>query len=312
MMHLIISTTYYIMITEGLSDAKLKWGYWYVTHKLFLRQLLVYFLIFVNLNLWFFAAFFVFKVYFFDNQSYVFAVNKLINSRVNYSTFNQANQPKELQFGNVDVLTSGGDKYDLVITILNPNTNWVGRVSGSFIEGGSSGEKDEENVKNYVVNILGGEKEYIIQAGSNASGGNISPQFKINYIQWYRVRNQDVFNMFVKNHSDFEVSGIKYRTSDELKLGSKVQISGLNFEVKNNSLYDYWRVDNKILFKRAGNIVAAYVVPIEEFKIDQRRTVDFRIFDNLANISSVEVKPDIDIFDETNVIEEPFVEGYLK
>ncbi|MFH1187624.1 MAG: hypothetical protein V1688_02045 [bacterium] len=299
------------MITESLSDSKLNWGYWYVTRKLFLRQLLVYFLIFINLNLWFFAFFFVFKIYFFDNPSYVFAVNKLSNSGVNYSTFNQANQPKELVFGSIDVLKSGSDKYDLILKVKNPNANWLGRVSGKFIinQKDQSGETAREDS---IVNILDGEEKYIILAGVVSPEGVSSPQFKINYIQWHRIKNHDVFNDFVNNHANFDVSEVKYKTSSDLKLGSQVQVSGLSFKIQNNSLYDYWRVDNKILFKRAGSIAAVAVAPVEEFKIDQLRVVDFRIFDNLVNISSVEVYPEVDIFDENNIMEEPFAEGYLK
>lgn len=299
------------MITEGISNFKLKWGYWYITHKLFLRQILVYILVFINLNLWLFAVFFVFKVYFFDNASHAFAVNKFANSKVNYSTFNKINQPKQLQFGNVDVLQTGSGKYDLLVLVTNPNINWVGRVSGSFIVnpvvekiGGQYGEK--------IVNVLGGEGKYIIEAGVEAQGGISVPQFKINYIQWQRIRNQNDFARFVNERSNFKVTDIKYQSSTDLKLGTQVSVSGLNFEIKNNSLYDYWTVNNKVLFKRGGKIVAVHIFPVEEFKIQQHRLVDFRIFDNLVGISSVEVKPEIDIFDEMNIIEEPFVVGYPK
>jgi hypothetical protein len=299
------------MITEGLSDSKLKWGYWYITHKLFLRQISVYILIFINLNLWLFAAFFVFKVYFFDNAPHVFAVNKFVNSKVNYSTFNQINQPKQLRLGSIDVLQTGSGKYDLLVLVTNPNINWVGRVSGSFIVNPGDEESDGE-YEEKIVSILGGEAKYIIEAGVEAEGGISAPQFKINYIQWQRIRNQNDFGRFVNERSNFEVTNIKYQTSTELQLGTQISVSGLSFEIENNSLYDYWTVNNKVLFKRGGKVVAVYIFPLEEFKIGQHRLVDFRMFDNLIGISSVEVKPDIDIFDEMNVIEEPFMEGYLK
>lgn len=299
------------MITDSLSDSKLKWGYWYVTRKLLLRQILIYFLLFINLNLWFFAAFFVFKVYFFDNQQYVFAVNKLSNSGVNYSTFNQANQPKELAFGNIDVLKSGDDKYDLILKVKNLNPNWLARVSGKFTIG-QEDQGDGNEREDSIINILDEEEKYIILSGVVSPSGVSSPQFKINYIQWSRIRNHDVFNSFVNDHANFEVSDVKYKTPSDLKLGSQVQVGGLSFKIKNNSLYDYWRVDNKILFKRAGNVVAAHIFPVEEFKIDQQRVVDFRIFNDLINISSAEVYPEADIFDENNIMDEPFAEGYLK
>lgn len=303
------------MITDSLSDSKLKWGYWYVTHKLFLRQILAYFLLFINLNLWLFAAFFVFKLYFFENQSYLFAINQLANSVVNYSTFNQTNQPKPLAFGNIDIFKSRDDKYDLLIRIKNPNANWAGRVSGKFIIDKNFGDKnneDEYEDEDNVINILGGEEKYFIQIGIVSADGIASPEFKVNYIQWHRIRNQNAFNNFVKNHSDFSISEIKYKTPAELNLGSHIQIGSLTFQIQNNSLYDYWSVYNKILFKRAGNIVAIDVISVDNFKIDQQRTVELRIFDNLTNISSVEIYPEIDLFDENNIIEEPFAEGYLK
>ncbi|MFH1565556.1 MAG: hypothetical protein ABIC82_07035 [bacterium] len=301
------------MITDSLSDSKLKWGYWYVTHKLLLRQILTYFLIFINLNLWFFAAFFIFKIYFFDSQHYIFAVNELANSKVNYSTFNQTNQPKQLVFGTIDILKSKNDKYDLFVKIKNPNINWAGRVNGKFIINKSFEDKNSEDEYEYgVVNILGGEEKYFIQTGFDSPNGIGSPQFKINYIQWRRIRNQDVFSSFVKEYSDFDISEIKYTVPAELQFSSLGKVGDLSFAIKNNSSYDYWRVDNKILFKRAGTVVGVDVVPVEEFKIDQRRIVNFRIFDNLTNISSVEVYPEVDIFDKNNVMEELFVEGYLK
>jgi hypothetical protein len=293
------------MITEGLSDSKLKWGYWYVTHKVILRQILIYTLIFINLNLWLFAIFFVFKVYIFDNKAFAWAVDNFANSKVNYSIFNKANQPKLPKLSNISILKTSGNKYDLLLTINNPNPNWTTRISGKFIIG-------EQEYEDKVISILGSDQKYVIEAGVEASSRITSPEFKINYIQWQRIRNRDEFNRFVKERSEFSINKITYHSPAELNLGTQVPVGGISFEIKNNTLFDYWLVNNKILFKRAGSVVAAHIIPLDEFRSGQNRLVDFRLFGNLVNISSVEVKPDIDIFDDENIIEEPLVVGYLK
>lgn len=294
------------MITgSGVSDSKLKRDYWYLTHKTLLRKILIVFLIFTDLALWVFATFFILQTYSFNGQSFDFSVNQLSNSVVNYSTFNRLNQPIPLQIGGIKVLRTSGGKYDLLINIQNTNQNWVGRASGKFIIG-------EHEYDSKIFSILPSESKYIIEAGVDSVDGVGSARFIFDKNQWQRISNKDVFSRFVKERYDFNVKNIIYKSPKDLELGSRTPVGEISFDILNNSLYDYWLVNNMILFKSGSEIIAINVVALDELRRGQRRMVDLRIFDNLSGTVSAEVKPDIDIFDETNFIEESLIVGQEK
>jgi len=293
------------MIAGGITNKKLKWGYWYVNNKLLVRRIWIYFLIFVNLNLWIFALFFVFKVYYFDQPNFYFSINQLSAANVNYSTFNLSNQPKPLTFSNVSVLKSRGNKYDLLVAVTNPNSQWSSRASSRFVMKG-------ESFPEQVFSILPNETKYIVEAGIDAAKVDVTPQFLIDNYKWERVRSKSLFNRFVAERTTFEVTDVNYIESRDMKLGTQVPVASVSFTLKNNGLFDYWLVNNKILFKRGGTIVAVSIIPVEQFKAGETRKVDFRVFDVLVGVTSIEVKPEVDIYDDNNIIEEPLVVGEVK
>lgn len=288
-----------------VSDSAIKRAYWYLTHKELLRKVLVYVLAMSNLTLWIFVVFYLVRFYYLDRQPFAQALSQLGKSQVNYSTFNKANQPIAISSIYLQPIKTTGGKYDLLALFKNDNADWVGRVVGRFMVGN----------KQYIAKsftVLPKDNVYAIEAGVEPGDGLFKSQFVIDSVQWKRIGNKDVFNRFVREHAGFVLNDIKYRSASQLNLGKQVAVSDVSFEIANNSLYDYWTVDNNVLFMQGSSIVSASVIPLEEFMIGQRRQINFRVFENLGNITKVEVKPFLDVFDTTNFIEDPLVVGEIK
>lgn len=294
-----------MILTSGVSDAQLKLSYWYVTHKLLLRKVFVYLFIFINLNIWIFAIFFVLKVFVFDQETLAISVKQLGSTAVNYSRFNQSNQPLVPQLSDLKILSSGGAKNDLLMIVKNNNANWLGRFRGQFSIG------DTEFLAEFF-SILPQETKYVLKAGVDFGEKKGTPQFRFTNIQWQKIANKDLTDRFIKERSDFKISNKVYHSPFDLNLGGKAMVGGVSFDVENNSLFDYWSVNNQILFKRGGEVVAVNNLPVAEFLVGQFRHLDFRVFDGLNGITDVDVLPQVDIFDESNIMEEPVVVGEIK
>ncbi len=75
----------------------------------------------------------------------------------------------------------------------------------------------------------------------------------------------------------------------------------LNFNITNNSVYNFWNVGLAIVLRRYDEVVAFYYFEAPQLKGLETRPISLNLFDEFQAISDTEIIPLMNVFDSENV-----------
>lgn len=267
---------------NNFTDQELKFSYWYVTHKLLLRNIFVILLGLAGFFMWFYI---VWQLVFlglnysleqsqvhrliFDNNPALVSLNLL--------------KPVTIQISDPIALTSGDNRQDYFAEISNNNKNWLATFDYSF----SDSEKDSNIRSGFVLPL---EKKYLMNLGVTGPVAELT----ITNLKWQRISNPqlvytDRYKFIIENEKF--VTGIK--TDDP---------NFLVFDITNNSAFNYWQVGVQTFLYGGGNVVSVNYIVLEQLKAGEKRQVQINWSGDLPRISNIQIIPEINIFDEANIM----------
>src|SRR3989344_893838 len=217
---------------DQISSFRLKASYWYVSHKLQLRQGLIVFLIVLSLILYSYSLYKALAIFLIDDRSWAQDLSSLTESPIDYSYFRQANKAQELELLSFESADGRQNRYDFIAKVFNPNADFVAEaVLFQLISG-------NEIIAEKTGFIYPEAEKYIAFFGQEILG-EVNPILKIAKVNWRRVRG---FESLSLARLQFEISDIKFKSARESGLGGDLAVSTLNFKIKNNSAFSYWQV----------------------------------------------------------------------
>ena len=268
-----------------VSNFRLKLSYWYVTHKLQLKKLLVIFLIFLCVILYGYSIYRAAMILLVEDQGFKQDVGLLSTDLIDYSSLRQINQPKDLEILSFDTIGGQDNRYDFVASVRNPNSQWVAReVTFQLLVGGTV-------VAEKTSFVYPGEDKYVAFFGQEISGYN-NPVLNIAKVTWRRYRD---FVELAEPRLKFEVADIKFDSARESGIRGDLPVSKLTFKIINNSGYSYWQVGVYMILLSGGQVVGANYTSLDQFRSNEARDVDMRWYESLPTVSQVEVLPEVDI-----------------
>jgi hypothetical protein len=267
--------------SSGLTDWQLKLSYWYVTNKLFLRQLLVIFLIFINCALW---GFIIYGVAYWGlnyNQINSQTASLLFSPSDSLVTL-EAMAPKQLMLSDVKTYNSGED-YDLMAEVNNPNDGWLAEFDYAFITNTSS-------TVYFRSFALPGQRKILASMSSQDQNAVL----EIKNVKWMKIAD---FTALQKERDYFTVSDQEFLAPTKAGNPSQVKL-----KITNDSAYSYWEGDIVVLLYGGSDVVAFGYVPLNQFKSGESRTIEFNWLQPLGSVVSLEVIPEINFADSANVM----------
>ncbi|MFA6228522.1 MAG: hypothetical protein WC668_05080 [Patescibacteria group bacterium] len=268
--------------SSELTSKQLKWSYWYVTNKLFLRRSLIIFLIAVAVLFWLYALYGLITYLLDFNRLNTEAANMLHSPSAAQVILDQS-RPQPLKFSEVIVLPAASGHYDLAVEARNPNTDWLGLFDYRLNANGSTSPARSGF-------ILPGADKYLIGIGSDSAQAN----FTAENFRWQKIAN---FSALKNARDRFVIENEQY--SPPAKLGEPSRIS---FDITNDSSYGYWQVNAIALLYSRGSIVAVNYAAITRLESLETRTIEMNWAQDLPTIDSIQIIPEVNYLDAGSII----------
>lgn len=259
---------------------------WIVLRKIQLKTAFKILLIASSLALWGYGIYGLADWFFISGPAERAAIARLHENLVNYSVRKPV-KPIEVRASAL----IANLKYDAYARVRNPNPNW----SAVFEYGFSiSGEELRWN-KGF---ILPGEEKFLFDLGIPVKDKPGRTELVINGVKWRRVRSEVIpdYETFKASRLAFGFSAVEYVAS--LQVAGRA-VSRAEFTVTNRSGFGYFEVPLQIILWRGGSVAGINRAVVSNLSAGESRFVSVTWFEPIAGITKVEVRPDLNIMDDS-------------
>ncbi|MFA6537574.1 MAG: hypothetical protein WCT18_04240 [Patescibacteria group bacterium] len=276
-------------IYNNLDEKELKVGYWWVTHRVQLRQLFYIFFGIIAIFFLFFGFGGLVKFYIIDRGEHLALENDLVKPKLNYVALSEVNTPKNLQIANSWVIKAKEGHYDFVAEVSNPNKKWYAK---SFVYYFVFGDQKTESKTGY---ILPESTRYLLDLNFLSDAGIKEANLIIENISWQKV--DDDFAVVKNKMLQLRVEDIAFVSAQSNSATEKENITNVSFAVNNLSNYNYWQPSFVVLLLRRGEMFAVSSLLSPKLDSKERRVESLNIFQYLPRDVEVKIVPEINILD---------------
>lgn len=266
-----------------LSDKELKWGYWWVLHRNFVRRFVEVFLGIISLLLCGYALWQV-TDWLANRQAEEEVLRRLVNSQINIEAYRQTNSPLPLELGPVMAIPTASGLYDLVVQVKNPNVKWA--VNESPI----SFNVDGQIIASSAF-FLPMDEKYLVKLGLPFRSKPKQLSVAFDNVDWQRVRNLGELPI-----PNFKVSDEVIENLTPTDAGKAIG-TRLKFSLTNDSPYSYWQVGLVVLLSHTNSVQAVGKQIINDVASQSTRQVEFYWPGTVVTADSLIVKPEVNILD---------------
>lgn len=278
---------------KQLSIRQIKLVRWFLEKRKKLIKVLIGILLAINLVIW---GLMIFQsiLFLFPKESHQQMLIELVKERINYLKFHDYFGPKDteilLQTSVQNLNLRAGDNkitYDFVALIENPNSNWrIDKIEYRFRWIGGQTEIYQEF-------ILPEEKKYLTVFNQKIGSKPYSPKFEIVSQKWKRVRNDQKEILKVLDQIKTENIKLEYA----VPVGQTKAVPKLNFEVNNESIYNFRKLPLKMVFLRGIQIVALNELVLDSIESESVKSLELFFNNTLPGFTQIKVLIDLNILD---------------
>ena len=264
----------------------LKYGMWYVTHRLALYQALVFGLIVISLGLFGFAGWRGWQevnVALNDQGRF----NKNLRTFPDYAQVNPHFTPLPLQIVNSVVFAGGTDKYDLVAEITNPNPRFLVSFDYSFVVNGQTTPAE------HTV-LLPGEHRPVATLGLTSATYPNAPELVMQQVAWQRISNHRVLDTapWQAERLNFGVTDFGFTGQ-----GGGADSAIVSFALTNNTPYGYVAPRFYVGLYNQDSLVGLLPLTLGHFPSLAVQKIDVRSLTPNLSVSDIKVFPIINVYD---------------
>lgn len=277
-------------VTGEFTSSELKWGEWYIRHKILLRKIFIGFLttwcvVTVGYGLGYFTYYYSYG-YFQDQEMYTQQLIELSNLK----NTRELAQAKDLQIGNIEVFNSISDKlYDFSARVYNPNERWAAVVTYKFIFSG--GESDLAQTV-----LLPGSQRPIVYFGFESNRYPANAKLMLVSVDWKKINPHAIEDVagFIAERTDFPIENFQFtRASKSQGIPNHI----IEFDIYNNSVYNYWDPGFYVELIKGNKTVGIIYFVASEFRSREIRHIDLRSYISNLEVSNVKVWSALNVFD---------------
>ncbi len=264
---------------DGLSEKELKFGYWFTTHRVKIYQgLLIALVVFdvllggYNLFRWGEYA----AVGFWADGR---LRQEIARPLINYALLKEHFSAKPMSVA-ANYFFPGVVKADAVAMVKNPNPDFLVLFDYRFMVGGTSTPWRQGF-------LLPGEEKSIVEFGI-ANGALVNgATLDLQNLSWQRISSRKVRDL-----TDFTAERLNFQIED-----AGVSAGMLSFKITNQSNFNYYQPRFLVLLDSNGSLAGIEQVVFDQFLSGEKKQVELILLESHSSITSVRVKPDINIFD---------------
>lgn len=258
----------------------LKISYFIARNKIFLKRMALFLLFFIDILI--VAAFStMFLNYQSDTLLYQEVLWQLTHNNLDYAYLNTISRPQPLEVLKTHIIKNTDGRFDFVALVKNKNINWrAPSLEYRFVwnKGGT------EYFKSF---LLPGQDKYLMAFKQDAARGISAVQVEFRHVAWQRVERSDLLDNLGKLQA----------TEAKINITSDGN-SRLLFKANNNSAYSFWTVGWQVVVFRQSRAVAANYVFVNNLKSRDARDISLVWLERLETNDTIDIKPDVDLFDE--------------
>ncbi len=273
-----------------LSEKQLKWARWWNENQIMVKKVFTAVLGVVAFSLFAYGAWGFADWFIGSGVRERAGIALLTENLTDYTAFREAAQPKPLVTQASISLVSGEGRYDIIAKVSNPNHRWWLEVDYRFTGSGGSD-------KVYTDYVLPTDTRYIYVLGTKADR-KPSASLEIADLHWRRVDGHVVrpdYLTWATERLNFNITNPEFIASDSV---SALPVSRARFTVENDTAFSYVAVPFFVTLMSGSRVVGVNRVVATRLLSGETREMEASWFHDLPNVTRVEVKPEINIFDE--------------
>ncbi|MFH1226132.1 MAG: hypothetical protein V1684_02535 [bacterium] len=280
-----------ISLPDRPSGRQLKLGFWLTANRLLLHQSWVTFLIILSVLVWFYIGYRLIMLFTVEARQLAVAENSLTADLIDYQGYRDRNKPQPLAILGTNAL-SGSQQTDFFAKVKNPNGDWLATFDYRFV----SGNDDLAWRDGW---LLPGEEKYLLELAVKSGRQGGSPKVEIKNVDWQHLNKHQIpdYRSYFQDRFNFEIANINFIAAQESLVSDKVPISRVEFEITNNSAYNFWRVGCQVILKSGSRIMAVNYLALEQLGSGEKRAVSVDWYEQLPRTTQVEIIPEVNILD---------------
>ncbi len=264
---------------DNITEKQLKFGQWLLTHKEKLIKIPIYILlVFCVITVGY--SLYGWTIHFLEVGKLSQSFNQMVSLQIDFDSYHSRNRPEPIKFIEPTVIDTGGNKYDIVARVENPNSKWLVKELVYQFQSG------EYLTPTTTVYILPKEGRYLMSLGNQSERRLSNLQLKIISYNWQRMK------------SELELPQINFPTTDvKFYVNDDKSRSWVSFFTTNETIDNFWEVDWQAFLYSGRKLVGINQVRLEQFLSGQTREVTMSWFERLPRVTEVEVMPIVDLLD---------------
>lgn len=263
---------------------------WWVEHRALLRRIAFSFFIAFDgvLLLFVFWSFLdSFAISYGDEQREV--AKLAVYGQQDLRAYTVANHAQDLQYEAARVFPLGGGRYDFYVEVTNPNDDWWVEFEYRFLY-------ESDNTGMAYGFLLPGQAKPLIALAVTSENPVGEAQVEITNVSWHRLDHHRIsdYPTWQKDRMEIEI----LNPSFSLETGFEGDTFGrTTFTVFNHTAFSYFDASFYVLLKRGAAVVGVNRATIASLGAGEQVDVTLNWFGVLPTVSSVEVIPDVHLFD---------------
>lgn len=268
-----------------------KWSLWWVEHRAFLRRLaygafMVVDGLLLSFVLW--SMLDSFAISYGDDEREVAKV--VAYGQGDLRAYSVANAADDILPEQIQVFSIGNNRYDFYANLSNPNADWWVEFTYSFAFDAGSTTPAEGF-------LLPGQTKPVVSLAVTSQSSVRDAQFELTNVRWHRVDHHVIPDYVMWQGDRLRLTITDAVFSKETGFESDV-FGRTTFTVHNNTAYSYFDPEFLVLLKRGQAVVGVNRATFASLGVGEKQEISLNWFGTLPAVTSVEVIPDIHLFDE--------------
>lgn len=282
---------------EQLTEKKLNWGYWWVTHKIRVQKVATVVFGVFSFSLLAYGAYGFLDYYLITGPAERANLAEQGRAYIPYGALNRAQAPAPLSFGDIEVLKSGENRYDIATRVDNTDTRHWAEFNYRFRL------SDDPNAvtREAHVFLLPGDSTFITALAVKAEFAP-SPTLEEPRIYWHRVSDYGVGTDpegWRSARLKLDIANTAFAPASP---ADPLRISRASFDVTNLSAFSFRNPRFVVALYDGARLVGLNDVVLTSLLAGEKKPVEATWLSELPSVSRVEVIPAINIFDKAAYI----------
>ena len=207
---------------------------------------------------------------------------------INFADFRSKHVPLPLEISEPEIIYAGGQDYDFVAQVTNPNEDrGVLNLSYQFISG-------DFTTSIISAMVLPNQSIYLLSLGNKSDQRLNNVELKILDTKWQSIwKNQPVEDI------NIVIEEPKFKTAPDLSR------SWVEFTATNQSLKNIWEVTWQTVVFSGRRIAGVNQITTEGFLAGETKNIELSWFEKLPRVTQINVVPIINIYDQDSFFEVP-------